>query len=288
MRSGIPFSGVPSGQAPIPGQAPVPEAEVMSARAFTVVAAVALLAGGCAGSPGWGELTEAAGEQQRVFCRGEAGPAVVVVHGIGDRAESASFAEVVGQLPADRRVCRYDRPGAGDSPDPQHSERDAGQLDAELDSVVRRADPDRPVVLVGHSFGSYPVLHYTARHRDRVGGVVLADGVDPELGLLRALGVSSYSDVAMATEKLDLRAVQEQTASVVADGLGDVPLTVIRREKNVTPTWATAQQHLAALSTRGRMVVADGSGHDIPHDNPAVVADAITVLIDGQRRHGES
>ena len=221
---------------------------------------------------------EAAGEQQRVLCRGTAGPAVVVVHGIGNQAGSAAFAGVIDRLPADRRVCRYDRPGGGDSADPQRSGRSAGQLDAELDSVVRQADPDRPVVLVGHSFGSYPVLYYTARHRGRVSGVVLADGVDPEFGLLSALGVSSYSDVAMAGEKLDLPAVQEQTASAVAGGLGDVPQTVVRREKNATPAWMTAQQHLAGLSTQGRLVVAAGAGHEIPNDNPAAVAASITAL----------
>ncbi len=258
--------------------APTRKAEVMSTRAFSVVAVLALLAGGCADAPEWGGITEAAGEQQRVLCRGAVGPAVVVVHGIGSKAGSASFTKVLDRLPADRRVCRYDRPGAGDSPDPQRSGRSAEQLDAELDSVVRQADPDRPVVLVGHSFGSYPVLHYTARHRDRIGGVVLADGVDPKFGLLRALGVSSYADVAMAGEELDLPAVQEQTASAVAGGLGDVPLTVVRREKNATPAWIAAQQRLAGLSTQGRLVVADGAGHEIPHDNPAAVADAITAL----------
>ena len=250
----------------------------MPTKAFSVVAVVALLVGGCAGAPEWGSITEAAGERQRVVCQGASGPAVVVVHGIGDRAGSASFAGVVDRLPAGRRVCRYDRPGAGDSPDPQRPGRSAEQLDAELDSVVGQADPGRPVVLVGHSFGSYPVLYYTARHRDRVGGVVLADGVDPEFGLLRALGVSSYPGVAMAGEKLDLPAVQEQTASAMAGGLGDVPLTVVRREENATPAWVTAQQHLAALSTRGRLVVADGAGHEIPHDNPAALADAITAM----------
>jgi pimeloyl-ACP methyl ester carboxylesterase len=238
----------------------------------------ALLAGGCAGVPEWGSITEAAGERQRVLCRGAAGPAVVLVHGIGDRAGSASFAEVVDRLPADRRVCRYDRPGAGDSPKPDRPARSAGQLDAELDSVVRQADANQPVVLVGHSFGSYPVLHYTARHRDRVAGVVLADGVDPEFGLLRALGVSTYPDVAMAGEKLDLPAVQEQTALAVTGGLGDVPLTVVRRDKNATPAWVAAQERLTGLSSRARLVVAAGAGHEIPNDNPDAVADAITAL----------
>lgn len=248
-------------------------------RSILAAAAVfALLTGACAGGPEWGAVKDAAGQRQRVLCLGSAGPAVVVVHGIGDRAGSSSFAKVLDELPADRRVCRYDRPGAGDSPAPTRQGRDADQLAEELAAVVQEADPDRPVLLVGHSFGSYPVLRYTAEHRDRVGGVILVDAVDPQLGLLAALGVSAEAKVPMAAEGLDLRAVQEQTAAAVAGAkpaFADLPLTVIHREKNTTDTWLAAQRRLAGLSAKGRMVVAAGSGHQVPQDNPGAVADAI-------------
>lgn len=247
-----------------------------------IVAAVAFLValnGACAAEPAWGSVEVAAGERQRVLCRGTTGPAVIVVHGIGDHAASSSFTEVLDELPADRRVCRYDRPGAGDSPPPSRHGRDAEQLAAELDSVVKQADPDLPVLLVGHSFGSYPVLLYTAWHPDRVSGVILVDGVDPQLGLLSALGVPSWTKVSMAEESLDLPTVQEQTASAVAHGkqaFAALPLTVIRRAKSTTSTWLEAQQRLAGLSDKGRIVVASGAGHQVPEDNPVVVADAIT------------
>lgn len=254
-------------------------------RGLSAVPLTLLLAvGACASAPDWGSVVDAAGERQRVLCvgpAGTAGAAVVFVHGIGDKASSASFTKVIDALPDDRRVCRYDRPGAGDSPEPQRSGRDAARLDAELATVVRAADPDRPVLLVGHSFGSYPVLHFAARHRDRVGGVVLVDGVDPELGLPSALGVPGWPDVAMAGEDLDLAAVQEQTrAAMRAAGprFRDLPMTVIRRGESITPAWLAAQERLAGLSGRGRLVVAAGAGHQVPQDDPAVVAGAITDL----------
>ena len=203
---------------------------------------------------------------------------MVVVHGIGEKASSASFNKVIAKLPGDRRVCRFDRPGAGDSPEPRRTPRDAAQLDRELDAVVRQADPGRPVVLVGHSFGGYPVLAYAGRHRERVAGAVLLDAVDPELGLLTALGVPSWSEVAMAGEGLDLAGIQEQTAAAVREAakpLSGLPLTVVRRDRNVTPAWLAAQQRLAALSQRSTLVVATGSGHDIPEDDPGAVVDAI-------------
>ncbi|HWH01439.1 MAG TPA: alpha/beta fold hydrolase [Pilimelia sp.] len=247
----------------------------------TVCAALVSVVAACGSPASWGAVEDAAGERQRVECRGTAGPAVVLVHGIGDRAGSASFQKVLEKLPDERRVCRYDRPGAGDSPPPKGGGRDAAQLDRELDAVVRMADPDRPVLLVGHSFGSYPVLHYVAGHRERVAGVVLVDAVDPRLGLLQALGVASWSQVSMAKENLDLPAVQEQTASSVdrsAAVLGGLPMVVVRRERGTTAAWLAAQERLAGLSRRGRLVVAAGSGHEVPTDNPAAVVDAINQL----------
>ncbi len=250
-------------------------------RGGMVAAAVAVLAGGCGGAPAWGAVEEAAGERQRVQCRGTAAPAVVLVHGIGDRASSASYADVIGRLPADRRVCRYDRPGAGDSPAPRRAGRTATDLVAELDAVVRAADPTRPVVLVGHSFGSYPVLAYTAGHRDRVAGAVLVDGVEPGFGLAGALGADSLDTVPQAREALDLAAVQRGTAELVGDrrsAYADLPLTVLRRGRGTTPAWLAAQERLAALSRRGTLAVAEKAGHDIPTDDPSAVAAAVTGL----------
>lgn len=242
------------------------------------VAAVLVALAGCSpAAPDWGGVVSAAGEDQREECRGVEGPAVVLVHGIGDSASSASFHDVLAELPARRRVCRFDRPGAGDSPPPRRAGRDGDDLDRELAAVVDRADPTEPVVLVGHSFGSYPVLRYAAAHRDRVHSVVLLDGVDPALGLLAALDARSWSDVRMAREGLDLAAVQQQTETALSGEhpLGNVPLVVVRRGEQLTGQWSAAQERLADLSTSGRLEVAAGSGHQIPVDAPSVVVAAV-------------
>lgn len=68
--------------------------------------------------------------------------------------------------------------------------------------------------------------------------------------------------------------------------LGALPLVVVSRghpeagmdpatSAQTEPLWAALQEELAALSTRGRRVVARGSGHSVQLDEPGVVIDAI-------------
>ena len=244
-------------------------------RAVPLLLLLALALPGCARSL-LGEELDAAGQRVRVDCVGTVGPAVVFVHGMGERASSASFQGVRARLGHERRTCRYDRPGAGDSPPPTRTGRDATDLGRELAAVADRADPDGPVVLVGHSFGSYPVLFFAATRPDRVRGVVVLDGVEPGFGLLRAFEVDSYRQVPMGPEALDLPAVQRQTAAAVRT-LGRLPLLVLERDR-AGPDWTRAEQRIAALSSAGRLVVVAGSGHELPTDAPDTVADAIRTV----------
>lgn len=252
------------------------------AAALRVAGALAVLVLPACGSGGWGELVAAAGEQQRVECAGTALPAVVFVHGLGDEASSASFEKVIDRLDPDQRWCRYDRPGAGDSPAPARPGRDAEDLSRELDAVVAEADGDGPVVLVGASFGSYPVLHYALARPDRVTGFVLLDGVEPGFGLARALGTAELGDVAMAEEELDLGAVQRQTATAVAARpapFGDLPVLVVARGRDATPDWTAAQRALGELSSAGRVRTVADSGHEIAADAPDAVVEAVASVI---------
>ena len=250
-------------------------------RTVPVLLALILVIVACGRDP-VGVEVDAAGQRQRVDCAGTTGPAVVLVHGIGDRASSASFNAVMTRLGDDRRRCRFDRPGAGDSPAPSRTGRDAEDMAWELAAVVDRADPDEPVVLVGHSFGSYPVLHFAARHPGRVRAVVTLDGVEPGLGVHRALGVPEDAPVPMAEEGLDLAAVQRQTVAATgrAGVLGRLPLVVLQRH-DAPASWRSAQRRLAALSTAGRLVTVPESGHEIPTDAPDQVISAIRTVSGG-------
>jgi pimeloyl-ACP methyl ester carboxylesterase len=64
--------------------------------------------------------------------------------------------------------------------------------------------------------------------------------------------------------------------------LGGVPLIVVAAGDSMAglPGWAEAQAGLAALSTKGRLVVAEGSSHPVQIDQPEVVINAILSVLD--------
>ena len=47
--------------------------------------------------------------------------------------------------------------------------------------------------------------------------------------------------------------------------------------------WREGQQHLAALSTNGKLIVADHSNHMIHTDQPEVIVEAIRTVIESSR-----
>jgi pimeloyl-ACP methyl ester carboxylesterase len=74
----------------------------------------------------------------------------------------------------------------------------------------------------------------------------------------------------------------------VGQDFGDVPLVVVSGETNSDAGQLGRQARLAARSTRGRHVVAEGSGHWIPLDRPDVVVEVIREVVAATRRPGRT
>jgi pimeloyl-ACP methyl ester carboxylesterase len=71
-----------------------------------------------------------------------------------------------------------------------------------------------------------------------------------------------------------MRTSSAETLDATVGGFGDLPLVTIT-QANPGEHRMRQQTALAALSTRGRHVIAEKSGHWIPLDEPEVVSDAI-------------
>lgn len=257
-----------------------PRSDERSVRRLLWLAITLVVVAACepGGQPGGATATslEIPGGTQQVWCVGQ-GPGVVLVNGIGDQASSRQWLDVQGQLSQDARVCRYDRPGTGDSPPPGLSSRGPEVLELELEAVVDHTT-DGEVVLVAHSFGGYLARLYAERQPERVRGIVFVDALDPSVGLLRGTGADDLGEVAMADEQLDLHALETAAAAVTELPI-DIEIGVLVRERDVTPTWIEGQHRLAALSPRSDVEIVEDTSHQIPTDAPQAVAEAVRRLL---------
>jgi pimeloyl-ACP methyl ester carboxylesterase len=128
-------------------------------------------------------------------------------------------------------------------------------------------------------------------------------GVARRFGLVRLIGASqsgvpampSETRMAMALFATGLRGREATTAEALArtaddaellaaPSLGDRPLIVLAAGQAMNTTdmsapWPEAQRRLAALSTDGRLIVVEGSGHAIHWEQPAVVLDAMRQMV---------
>src|SRR5688572_16028582 len=119
-----------------------------------------------------GELVDVGGHRLHVVSGGSGGPLVLLEAGIA--ASSLSWSLVQPEIARFTRVCAYDRAGLAWS-DVASCPRTFERIVDELSTVLERVAPGERYVLVGHSFGSFVIRAYAARHPENVVGLVLVD-----------------------------------------------------------------------------------------------------------------
>jgi pimeloyl-ACP methyl ester carboxylesterase len=119
-----------------------------------------------------GPLIDVGGHRLHADCHGRGSPVVLLESGIA--ASSMSWAVVQPAIAAFTRVCAYDRAGLAWS-DVASCRRSFERIVDELSTVIAGVAPGEQYILVGHSFGSFVVRAYAARHPGSVVGLVLVD-----------------------------------------------------------------------------------------------------------------
>jgi len=121
------------------------------------------------------------------------------------------------------------------------------------------------------------------------------DRLPPDAQRMRTWGLGRVGHVVAGVNPFELEELAELRAHRDSSprSLGDLPLVVITRGRldEEGPDAQTReaehradQASMAAMSRRGKQVIAHGSGHHVPLENPALVADAIKEVIAAARR----
>lgn len=247
-----------------------------------------------------------------IVCRvyGAGSPTIVFVSGASVR--QTYWGEIPAAISARATAVTFDRPGVGDS-EPGPPPRDAGRVARELRALLQAVDAPAPYVVVGHSIGTIFAHVFAGTYPDDVAGLILLDPGHKDMldGFADTLAADerrtwdefwrgvwiSYEEradgVGREVQAVDASLAQQRASSLRAD----LPLLVVsaldpeRASSFVAQLSPTTRQsyfaylrrfheRLAALSTRGRRVTAEGSGHMIPVERPDLVVQFINEMLD--------
>jgi pimeloyl-ACP methyl ester carboxylesterase len=230
------------------------------------------------------------GRRIHVVLRGAGSPRVIFDSGAGVGA--AHWSRVQAGVAEHTATFAYDRAGQGAS-DPLPGQWTLQQLADDLDAAVRAVSLPGPYLVVGHSFGGHVVRTFAARHPEAVLGMALVDARPTRIDEM----CPAWRDWARAQDAdpaLD-QAVDEANQQVDAlPDLGHLPLTVLSHgisdmidpaslaaevSDEFEAAWQSLQREHARMSTVGRLVVAEHSGHMIADTEPELITSTVLDIV---------
>jgi pimeloyl-ACP methyl ester carboxylesterase len=172
-----------------------------------------------------GKLVDIGGWRLHLYCTGEAKPSqptVILEAGVGDF--SVEWGLVQPRVATFARVCSYDRAGDGWSDLGPHP-RTIRQIVYELHTLLEKDGVRPPYVLVGHSFGGWPVRLYASTYPTEVVGMVLVEG-----GYDNPIRLTANGKEVRASELATGRAIPELNKTTPLRE-SDVPLGALNQMK---------------------------------------------------------
>ncbi|HVS54293.1 MAG TPA: alpha/beta hydrolase [Opitutaceae bacterium] len=235
---------------------------------------------------------------------GTGSPAVVFSSGSsgGGPSRIASWEPWLSGL--DTTAFAYDRPGMGKS-EPANDQRTPAQVADELHALLVQVGIPPPYVLVGRSLGGLYSRALAMRFPADVAGLVLIDGSsDRELLITDRFAPAKFplfsaSDPGMAKpDYVGMAATFKSGRLDVGGKLPDVPMVVLTSLRHGTAQnpmppefeeeWRKSQEEIFQSTTHGMHIVTAKSGHDIGHDEPELVWNAIRWVLDAVRPPAKS
>lgn len=260
-----------------------------------------------------GQRFDVGGYSLHINCAGSGSPTVIVDVGLGD--DSTDWHPILQAVSINSHICLFDRPGYGWS-DSGPFPRTSNRIAQELATLLKAANVPPPYILVGHSFGGYNMRIFAANNPQMVVGMVLVDAshedqynqfqiklpnnfnhrstimILPKLtdSMTHTHKSPTLRERAFYAARAEISALKESSMQLQKNpALPIVPLIVISRGKpewygdtdkrQREKTWIHLQQDLSRLSPISTHMFAHQSGHDIPHEQPEIIIEAIDHIL---------
>lgn len=232
----------------------------------------------------------AAGEVLEYVSAGSGVATVVLVNGSGGPIEG--WYKIFEPVASFAKVFAYNRPGIGGSYPPQSPQRGSHMVES-LRTVLRAARFSPPYILVGHSLGGLIVNLFARLYPAEVSAAILVEATAPQdidvllhhENVLQRMVRKLLNAISPPHPNAESQHVQATVSELQgAPSFPSIPLTVISGGKPAmawaTPAEALAarakhQKAMAALSPKGRHVIAGRSGHFPQFSEPELIVAAI-------------
>lgn len=229
------------------------------------------------------------GHKMNLLVGGKGSPAVIFEGGAG--AGIASWSTVQSEIAKSAMTVSYDRAGLGQS-QPGPKPRSAKQIATELHAALEKAGVKPPYVLVGHSLGGIFVRVFADMYPKEVAGMVLIDpsqeafaewlDKSPHKPKPNIERLSKAPEGLVGEEAALSTSFAQARASKVPAGIPVTLLTAMKEE--VMPVearrmWTEKHKEWVAKVPGARHIIAEKSGHFIQAEEPQLVIDAITKML---------
>jgi pimeloyl-ACP methyl ester carboxylesterase len=253
------------------------------------------------------QLVDVGGHRLEVLRAGTGDPTVVFEAGLGDSLDT--WAPVWPAVAAYTTVVAYSRSGFGRS-EPGAPEHTARRAVTELHELLTRLHLRPPYVLVARSYGGLLARLYTSLYPGDVAGLVLVEGVHEQQvqrwGMIDSTypaAFRTFFDSVLATlppgpQAAEIRETMRIQAAGAVEGLTplpDIPIAVLTSMKSDSTSryvngtarghevWRALHDEWFLRSRNGIHIETSRSGHDLQHEEPQLVLDAIRFVMDRVR-----
>lgn len=248
------------------------------------------------GEPDLAGKFDVGGHSLYIECRGTDGPVMILETGSGSPGATWLRSEFITLLDTRYRRCIYDRANLGQS-DGTEGARTSATAARELHALLEAVDLPGPYVLVGRSFGGYTVRLFASMYPEEVSELVLVETLTPEFHA----GMEDLLDQLQWASEKSFNQLVEYPLDIIASGplvadadLPEIPLLVIAATESHTgdeswpdgwpaaalnALWMDSQETLAASVTGGRLVVFEGSHHNLFLTEPQRLSDEINAFL---------